>query len=112
MSLTASRGRLAALTKNLAGKWYETKDKWRDNKANEFERVYVHSNILLNFLSCKLLIFSSGSVSRTGFQYGDGFKLSLLCLLPAPNFFETQVRVKGFTRNRSGSHRLLQWHAI
>jgi hypothetical protein len=33
MSLNASRGRLAALTKNLSGKWYETKDKWRDKKA-------------------------------------------------------------------------------
>ena len=42
MSLNASRGRLAALTKNLAGKWYDTKDKWRDAKAQEFEQKYIN----------------------------------------------------------------------
>ena len=42
MSLNASRGRLAALTKNLSGKWYETKDKWRDKKAEEFEQKFIN----------------------------------------------------------------------
>jgi len=42
MSLNASRGRLAALTKNLVGRWYDTKDKWKDRKADEFEQKYIN----------------------------------------------------------------------
>jgi len=43
MSLTASRGRLAALARELSGKWHETKGCWRDAKSEEFERVYLQN---------------------------------------------------------------------
>ena len=41
MSLPASRARLAALTKELSGKWEQTKEHWRDAKSREFEQKYM-----------------------------------------------------------------------
>ena len=42
MSATASKGRLAGAAKELALKWGETKNCWRDAKSQEFERQYLH----------------------------------------------------------------------
>ena len=41
MSLNASKSRLAALTKDLAAKWRETREYWRDDRAREFEQRYM-----------------------------------------------------------------------
>jgi hypothetical protein len=41
MSLGADRSRLAALTRELAARWRETKDSWNDAKAEEFERLHL-----------------------------------------------------------------------
>jgi uncharacterized protein YeaO (DUF488 family) len=41
MSLHASRARLAALTKDLSGKWELTKEHWKDSKSREFEQKYM-----------------------------------------------------------------------
>ena len=37
--------RLSSLTKDLCGHWHQTKDYWRDAKADEFERKYIHELI-------------------------------------------------------------------
>jgi hypothetical protein len=39
--LGANRMRLAALTQALLVKWGETRDTWRDDRAEQFERTYV-----------------------------------------------------------------------
>jgi hypothetical protein len=41
MSATSGKGRLAGATKELALKWAETKNYWRDEKSAEFERKYL-----------------------------------------------------------------------
>ncbi|MEO6183721.1 MAG: hypothetical protein ABIP71_11615 [Verrucomicrobiota bacterium] len=41
MSLNANRSRLAALTKALSNDWKQTKESWRDAKAQEFEQRYL-----------------------------------------------------------------------
>jgi len=41
MSATGSRGRLVGATKELALKWQDTKNYWRDEKSEEFERRYL-----------------------------------------------------------------------
>ena len=41
MSLSASKIRLAAITKELSVNWRETKESWRDAKAQEFEQNYL-----------------------------------------------------------------------
>ena len=41
MSLNASKSRLAALTKDLAVRWRETREYWRDDRAREFEQHYM-----------------------------------------------------------------------
>jgi hypothetical protein len=41
MSMTASRARLAALTKELSSKWERTKDFWMDAKSQEFEQRFM-----------------------------------------------------------------------
>jgi hypothetical protein len=41
MSLNASKSRLAALTKDLAAHWKETREYWRDDRAREFEQRYM-----------------------------------------------------------------------
>jgi hypothetical protein len=42
VNLSGSRTRLDLLTRELARNWDETKGFWRDAKAQEFERLYVH----------------------------------------------------------------------
>jgi len=41
MSLSGSRSRLAAISKELALRWNETSNDWNDTKAQEFERRYL-----------------------------------------------------------------------
>ena len=41
MSATGSKGRLAGASKELALKWEETKNHWRDERSREFERKYL-----------------------------------------------------------------------
>ncbi len=41
MSAVGSKGRLAGASKELALKWEETKNYWRDDKSAEFERKYL-----------------------------------------------------------------------
>lgn len=41
MSLGGSKARLVGLTKELSLKWDETRNYWRDAKAEEFERKYL-----------------------------------------------------------------------
>jgi hypothetical protein len=41
MSLSANKTRLASITKELSSNWSETKESWRDAKAQEFERDYL-----------------------------------------------------------------------
>ena len=41
MSATGSKGRLAGSSKELALKWQETKNYWRDERSAEFERKYL-----------------------------------------------------------------------
>ncbi|MCP5519762.1 MAG: hypothetical protein H7A45_21185 [Verrucomicrobiales bacterium] len=41
MSLSGSRARLAALTKDLLGRWDVTKTAWQDGRAHDFEERYL-----------------------------------------------------------------------
>ena len=41
MSLSGSKNRLVAITKELSNRWDETKNYWRDAKSQEFERRYM-----------------------------------------------------------------------
>ena len=41
MSLSGSKNRLVAVTKELSNRWEETKNYWRDAKAQEFEQRYM-----------------------------------------------------------------------
>jgi len=41
MSLSGSKNRLIAITKELSNRWDETKNYWRDAKAQEFEQRYM-----------------------------------------------------------------------
>jgi hypothetical protein len=41
MSLGGSRSRLSAISKELAIRWRETKNYWRDTKSQEFEQRYM-----------------------------------------------------------------------
>ncbi len=41
MSFAAHRSRLAALTRDLGLRWAETRETWRDARAEEFERTYL-----------------------------------------------------------------------
>jgi hypothetical protein len=41
MSSGSSKSRLGAATKELALKWEDTKNYWRDEKSAEFERKYM-----------------------------------------------------------------------
>ena len=41
MSVLANRGRIEGLTKELALQWRQTRDYWRDAKADEFEHKYL-----------------------------------------------------------------------
>jgi len=41
MSMSGSKARLVGLTKEISLKWEDTKNYWRDAKAQEFERKYL-----------------------------------------------------------------------
>lgn len=41
MSASASRGLLTMATSQLLGRWEETRRSWRDNKAADFEALYL-----------------------------------------------------------------------
>ncbi|MGA2178887.1 MAG: hypothetical protein ABSH15_04820 [Verrucomicrobiota bacterium] len=41
MSLSGSKNRLVAITKELSNRWAETKNYWRDAKSQEFEQRYM-----------------------------------------------------------------------
>ena len=41
MSMSGSKARLVGLTKELSLKWDDTRNYWRDVKADEFERKYL-----------------------------------------------------------------------
>jgi hypothetical protein len=41
MSLSGSRSRLAAISKELSLRWRETRHSWKDHKAVEFEQRYL-----------------------------------------------------------------------
>ena len=41
MNLSANGARLAGLTRELAGQWQQTRERWRDARGAEFERQYL-----------------------------------------------------------------------
>lgn len=41
MSMNSSKARLAALTKDIAGRWAQTRESWRDAKCREFDEHYM-----------------------------------------------------------------------
>jgi thymidylate synthase len=41
MSLAANKTRLTSVTQELFNRWRETQQHWRDDKAKEFERIYI-----------------------------------------------------------------------
>jgi len=41
MNLTGNRSRLSAISKELAQRWRETRNHWRDARAEQFERQYM-----------------------------------------------------------------------
>lgn len=41
MNLAGNRSRLSAITKELLFRWQETKNHWKDAKAEQFERKYL-----------------------------------------------------------------------
>ncbi len=41
MSLSVSKTRLAAITRELSNNWQNTKQSWQDAKSSEFERQYI-----------------------------------------------------------------------
>ena len=41
MSASGSRGALTMATRQIQSRWTETRKSWRDQKAAEFERLYL-----------------------------------------------------------------------
>ena len=41
MNILANRTRLLAVARQLSAMWQETREKWRDRKAVEFEREFL-----------------------------------------------------------------------
>jgi hypothetical protein len=41
MNLNANKSRLSAITRELALQWEQTKNHWRDQKSEEFEKKYL-----------------------------------------------------------------------
>lgn len=39
--MTGNASKLTALTRDIANKWQQTKNSWRDAKSAEFERLYI-----------------------------------------------------------------------
>jgi hypothetical protein len=46
MSLSASRSRLSAITKEVWSHWQDTKKYWRDAKSQEFEHHYMEELLI------------------------------------------------------------------
>jgi hypothetical protein len=46
MNLNANKSRLSAVTKELALQWEQTKNHWRDQKSEEFEKKYLQELFL------------------------------------------------------------------
>ena len=45
MSMNSSKSALAHMTKELTMQWRQTREKWRDEKAQEFEHAYIEDLI-------------------------------------------------------------------
>lgn len=41
MNILANRTRLLAIARELSSQWQDTREKWRDQKAAEFEREFL-----------------------------------------------------------------------
>lgn len=41
MSMNASKGRLAMMTKELSANWHRTLEYWRDKKSHDFQKEYL-----------------------------------------------------------------------
>ncbi len=41
MSMSVSKTRLAAITRELSNQWQLTRDSWQDTKSEDFERQYI-----------------------------------------------------------------------
>jgi hypothetical protein len=41
MNLNANKSRLAGITRELSNQWTQTKNFWRDQKSDEFEKKYL-----------------------------------------------------------------------
>jgi hypothetical protein len=41
MSMAGSRGLLTMASRQLMGRWEQTRDSWRDQKAADFEALYL-----------------------------------------------------------------------
>ena len=41
MSLSGTKNRLVAITKDLSKRWEDTRNHWRDAKSQEFEQRYL-----------------------------------------------------------------------
>ncbi len=41
MSMSGSKGLLTLATRQLQARWQETRNSWRDEKAQEFEEIYL-----------------------------------------------------------------------
>ncbi len=41
MSMSVSKTRLAAITRELYNQWQLTRDTWQDSRSQEFERQYI-----------------------------------------------------------------------
>jgi hypothetical protein len=46
MNLNANKSRLASITRELALQWEQTKNYWRDQKSEEFEKKYLQELFL------------------------------------------------------------------
>lgn len=52
--MSGNAAKLSALSKGLAVKWDETKNHWRDEKSEEFERQYIEE--LLNSVDKAVMV--------------------------------------------------------
>ena len=46
MSLSGSRGRISAITRELWARWQDTKASWRDDRSAAFERQYLQELLI------------------------------------------------------------------
>lgn len=54
MSMSGSKGLLTMATRQLQSRWGETRDSWRDRKAEEFEKMYLSE--LMNAVNSALRV--------------------------------------------------------